>query len=183
MVTNAKTGQVEEIYIPRADGKITVSQQDALKEAIATLEKYVDPGVTEVQISRILEPGEANSVNSGDWHFSFFKSQDGVPVLEQYPDQAYDVSVDPSTGKVNRFQSHTQWKDKIVLPDKSQAVPVKEAVQEYLKVMPLQLAYTLKGVDKENLSEPKLIYVPLSAKENADKHIYLNAITGKVELR
>ncbi|ATO50938.1 peptidase [Brevibacillus laterosporus] len=183
VVTNAKTGQVEQIYIPRADGKITVSQQDALKEAIATLEKYVDPGVTEVQISRILEPGEANPVNSGDWHFSFFKSQDGVPVLEQYPDQAYDVSVDPSTGKVNRFQNHTQWKDKIVLPDKSQAVPVKEAVQEYLKVMPLQLAYTLKGVDKENLSEPKLIYVPLSAKESADKHIYLNAITGKVELR
>jgi len=183
VVTNAKTGQVEEIYIPRVDGKITVSQQDALKEAIATLEKYVDPGVTEVQISQILEPQEANPVNSGNWHFSFFKSQDGVPVIEQYPDLAYQVSVDPSTGKVNGFQNLTQWKDKIVLPDKSQVVPVKEAVQEYLKVMPLQLAYTLKGVDGEKLSEPKLIYVSIGTKENADKHIYLNAITGKVEVR
>ncbi|MDN9009971.1 YcdB/YcdC domain-containing protein [Brevibacillus laterosporus] len=183
VVVNAKTGQVEEINIPRVDGKITVSQQDALKEAVAALEKYVDPGVTEVQISRILEPQEANPVNSGDWHFSFFKSQDGVPVIEQYPDQAYEVSVDPSTGKVNGFENLTQWKGNIVLPDKSQAVPVKEAVQEYLKVMPLQLAYTLKGVDREKLSEPKLIYVSLSAKENADKHIYLNAITGKVEVQ
>ncbi|AUM64604.1 peptidase [Brevibacillus laterosporus] len=183
VVTNAKTGQVEEIYIPRVDGKITVSQQDALKEAIATLEKYVDPGVTEVQISQILEPQEANPVNSGNWHFSFFKSQDGVPVIEQYPDLAYQVSVDPSTGKVNGFQNLTQWKDKIVLPDKSQVVPVKEAVQEYLKAMPLQLAYTLKGVDGEKLSEPKLIYVSIGTKENADKHIYLNAITGKVEVR
>ncbi|AKF95284.1 YcdB/YcdC domain-containing protein [Brevibacillus laterosporus] len=183
VVTNAKTGQVEEIYIPRVDGKITVSQQDALKEAVAALEKYVDPGVTEVQISRILEPQEANPVNSGDWHFSFFKSQDGVPVIEQNLDHAYEVSVDPSTGKVNRFKNLTQWKDKIVLPHKSQAIPVKEAVQEYLKVMPLQLAYTLKGVNGEKLSEPKLIYVSLGTKENADKHIYLNAITGKVEVR
>lgn len=183
VVTNAQTGQVEEIYIPRVDGKITVSQQDALKEAVAALEKYVDPGVTEVQISRILEPQEANPVNSGDWHFSFFKSQDGVPVIEQNLDHAYEVSVDPSTGKVNRFKNLTQWKDKIVLPHKSQAIPVKEAVQEYLKVMPLQLAYTLKGVNGEKLSEPKLIYVSLGTKENADKHIYLNAITGKVEVR
>lgn len=183
VVTNAKTGQVEEIQVPRVAGKITISQQDALKEAIVALEKYVDPGVTEVQISRIVEPQEANPVNSGDWHFSFFKSHDGIPVLEQYPNEAYAVSVDPSTGKVNGFRNNTEWKDKISLPDRSKAIPVKEAVQEYLKFMPLQLAYTIKGIDREKMPEPKLIYVSMSAKEYAEKKIYLNAITGKIEMR
>lgn len=183
VVVDAETGRVVDVTIPRKDTNISVSEQAALKEAIRVLEKYVDPGVTEVQVSQIIKPGEPSPVTSGDWQFEFIKSHDGVPVLQQYPDEAYIVTVDPSTGKANGFLNRTASAEAVALPDKSKAVPVEQAVREYLAYMPLQLAYTIKGVEDEKLAKPKLIYVPMSDKKYADKYIYIDAISGKAVIR
>lgn len=172
--TDANTGQVVGIWIPRADNRITVSQQEAFKEAVRFLETYVDPGVEEIQVSQIIEPAEANPVSSGDWQFEFIKSHEGVPVLEQDTDEAYIVTVDPSTGKANGFVNKTQHREEVTLPEKSGAVPVEQAAQAYLAHMPLQLAYTIKGVEGEELVEPKLIYIPMG-----DEDIRIDAITGQ----
>ncbi|MEJ8547423.1 YcdB/YcdC domain-containing protein [Brevibacillus borstelensis] len=183
VAVDAATGQVVDVSIPRKDTNISVSEQAAFKEAIRVLEKYVDPGVAEVQVSQIIKPGEASPVTSGDWQFEFIKSHDGVPVLQQYPDEAYIVTVDPSTGKANGFLNRTESAEAVALPDKSKAVPVEQAVREYLAYMPLQLAYTIKGVRDEELAKPKLVYVPMSGKEYADKYIYIDAISGKAVIR
>ncbi|WP_232695907.1 YcdB/YcdC domain-containing protein [Brevibacillus daliensis] len=183
VVTDFATGRVIEYWIPRADTKITVSKADALKEAVRFLEKHVDSDVTEVQISQLIEPGEANPVWNGSWGFEFIKSYEGIPVLEQDPDEAYMVSVDPSTGKVDRFYNRTGMKKKVTLPDKQNVVPVQTAVEEYLRVLPLQLTYTIKGVERENLEEPMLIYIPTSDKAHANKYIHIDAVTGKAVIR
>ncbi|RNB79496.1 peptidase [Brevibacillus fluminis] len=176
---DAQTGRVVDITIPRVDHNITVSEQVAFKEAIGFLEKFVDRGVTEVQLSQVIEPGEPNPVSSGSWEFEFIKSHEGVPVLEQYPGEAYIISVDPSTGKVHGFVNRTHMQEAVALPDKSKAVPVEQAVREYLAYMPLQLAYTVKGAMGERLASPKLVYVPMSDSKYADRNITIDAITGK----
>ncbi|MFM1654923.1 YcdB/YcdC domain-containing protein [Brevibacillus sp. B_LB10_24] len=183
VAVDAGTGQVKEISVPRANAKNTVSEQDAFKEAVRLLEKYVDPGVTEVQVSQIIRSGEANPVSSGSWEFEFIKSHDGVPVLEQYPIEAYIVEVDPSTGKAIGFVNRTELREQAALPDKSRVVPVEKAVQEYLAHLPLQLAYTIKGVEGAGQGIPKLIYVPMGDKAYADKTINIDAITGNAVIQ
>ncbi|MET3292961.1 UNVERIFIED_CONTAM: hypothetical protein ABID98_005658 [Brevibacillus sp. OAP136] len=176
---DAQTGRVVDITTPRVDHNNTVSEQTAFKEAIRFLEIYVDPGVTEVQLSQMIEPGEPTPVSSGSWEFEFIKSHDGIPVLEQSPDEAYIISVDPSTGKVHGYVNRTDMQKTVALPDKSKAVPVAQAVREYLTYMPLQLAYTVKGAMGESLTAPKLVYVPMSDSKYADRYINIDAITGK----
>jgi len=183
VVTDAQTGRVTAVAIPRVDAQGRLSQQDAFKEAVRILEKYVDPGVTEVQISQVIEAGKATPVSSGSWEFEFFKSHEGVPVIEQYPNEAYIVRVDPSTGKAIGFFSRTGMKEKGALPDKSKAVSAEKALQEYLRYLPLQLAYTIEGVEGEKLTAPKLIYVPISDRKYANQYIHIDAITGKAVIR
>ena len=182
VITDAETKRVIEVAIPRADTRITVSRQDAFQEAVRLLKKYAGPDAEEVQVSQVIEPGQATPVSSADWQFEFIKSHDGVPVLQQNPDEAYIVTVDPSTGKANGFLNRTDLSIKAALPDKKQAIPVERAVQEYLKILPLQMAYTLKGAGGEKLAEPKLIYLPMN-EAYADHIIQLDAITGKAVIR
>ncbi|USG65020.1 peptidase [Brevibacillus ruminantium] len=182
VVTDGQTGRVIQVEIPRTDTQITVSQQDAFQEAIRVLKTYTDPGVEEVQLSQVIEPGQSTPVSSGDWQFEFIKSHEGVPVLEQNANEAYIVTVDPSTGKANGFLNRTDMTAAVALPDKKRAISVEQAAQAYLNIMPLQLAYTLKGVEGEKLVEPKLIYVPMN-EEYAERIIHLDAITGKAVIR
>lgn len=177
--SNAETGQVTEISIPRADANQTVSQKEAFQEAVRMLEKYADSTVTEVQVSQIVQPVEANPVSSGSWAFEFIKSYEGVPVIEDDPDEAYVVEVDPATGKAIGFSNRTQIREEVALPDKTRAVPVEKAALEYLAHQPLQLVYTIEGVEGEEKGTPKLIYVPISDKANAGQLIRIDAITGK----
>ncbi|MGE5701574.1 MAG: peptidase [Clostridia bacterium] len=181
VTTDANNGRVVEISKPRVDTANTVSEQEARQAALSFLERFIDPGVEEVQLSQVIVSGEGNPVRSGDWEFEFLKSHDGIPVIQEYPNEAYIVTVDPSTGKANGFLRRSEkWEQATDLPDRSKVVSVQEAVAEYVKYLPLQLAYTVRDESGDRLAAPALVYVPMSEERYAEKYIHLDAISGKV---
>ena len=153
VVTDASSGQVVELTVPRQGTSVNTSQKEALDEAVRFLSKYVDPGVKELLLCEVIEAGPGNGyTTSGEWEFKFFKSHQGIPVIERTPLQAYTVTVDPATGKANGFRKDGAFgaarervspAGAVTLPDKNNVVPIETAVQEYLKYLPLQLSYTL----------------------------------------
>ncbi len=193
VTTDARTGQVVQLNYPRVDKKESISEQAALAEATRFLQKYIDTDVDEVQLAKVIAAGPGNGyTSSGDWEFAFFKSHDGVPLLGPNGDDAYTVTVDPSTGKANYFRNspalmygerdalgETAAGQDESLPDKTAAVPVDEAVDEYLKYLPLELAYLVKDQTGHLRETPILAYVPMSSEADATKSFWIDAITGK----
>ncbi len=177
----AETGSVVGLGTPRSNTAVTVKREQAEEAALAFLHKYVDPGVTEVQLAQVIQPGDANPVSSGEWEFRYFMSKGGIPVLDDdNPDPAYSVTVDPSTGKVTKFHNFRETHELVELPASDSIVSKDEAVQEFLRVMPLRLVYLMKDVDRKPLPQPKLAYVPWSGEELANKTVTIDAVTGKI---
>ncbi|MFS0917201.1 YcdB/YcdC domain-containing protein [Brevibacillus sp. 179-C 1.1 NHS] len=177
----AETGSVVGLGTPRSDTKVTVKREQAEAAALAFLHKYVDPGVTEVQLAQVLDAGEANPVSSGEWGFEYFMSKDGIPVLDDdNPNSAYSVTVDPSTGKVTKFHNFRERHELVELPAAGNIVSKDKAVEEYLRVMPLKLVYLIKDVDQKQLTQPKLAYVPWSDEKLANKRMTIDAVTGEI---
>ncbi|WP_429843189.1 YcdB/YcdC domain-containing protein [Brevibacillus sp. FIR094] len=176
-----ETGSVVGLGTPRSNTAVTVNRKQAEEAALAFLHKYVDPGVTEVQLAQVIQPGGANPVSSGEWEFRYFMSKDGIPVLDDdNPDAAYSVTIDPSTGKVTKFHNFRETHDLVELPVSDNIVSKDKAVQEFLRVMPLKLVYLMKDVDRKTLRQPKLAYVPWSNEELANKTVTIDAVTGKI---
>jgi RNA polymerase sigma factor (sigma-70 family) len=194
VTTDARTGQVIQLNYPRADKKDSITEQAALAEATRFLQKYIDTNVEEVQLATVIPAGLGNGyTSSGDWEFCFFKSHDGVPLLDATGGDAYTVTVDPSTGKANYFRNTpalmygarddaggTASMGAESFPDKASVVPVEEAVEEYLKYLPLELAYLVRDVNGQLHETPILAYVPMSSEADAAKSFRIDAVTGKV---
>ncbi|MFF0827070.1 YcdB/YcdC domain-containing protein [Brevibacillus sp. NPDC003359] len=176
----AETGSVVGLGTPRSDTAVTVKRQQAEEAAFAFLHKYVDPGVKEVQLAQVIQPGEANPVSTGEWEFRFFMSKDGIPVQDREQKAAYSVTVDPSTGKVTKFDNYRETHELVELPASDKIISKDKAVEEYLRVMPLKLVYLMKDVDGQKLPQPKLAYVPWSEEKLANKFMALDAVTGKI---
>lgn len=177
----AETGSVVGLGTPRSDTKVTVKREQAEDAALAFLQKYVDPGVKEVQLAQVIEAGEANPVSSGEWGFEYFMSKDGIPVLDDVnPNSAYSVTVNPSTGKVTKFHNFREVLELVELPASDNIVSKDKAVEEYLRVMPLKLVYLMKDVDQKRLAQPKLAYVPWSDEKLANKRLTIDAVTGEL---
>ncbi|MGG4443581.1 YcdB/YcdC domain-containing protein [Brevibacillus fortis] len=176
----AETGSVVGLGTPRSDTAVTVKRQQAEEAAFGFLHKYVDPGVKEVQLAQVIQPGEANPVSTGEWEFRFFMSKDGIPVQDREQKAAYSVTVDPSTGKVTKFDNYRETHELVELPASDKIISKDKAVEEYLRVMPLKLVYLMKDVDGQKLPQPKLAYVPWSEEKLANKFMALDAVTGKI---
>ncbi|UED72967.1 YcdB/YcdC domain-containing protein [Brevibacillus sp. DP1.3A] len=176
----AETGSVVGLGTPRSNAAVTVKRQQAEEAAFAFLHKYVDPGVKEVQLAQVIQPGEASPVSSGEWEFRFFLSKDGIPVQDREQKAAYSVTVDPSTGKVTKFDNYRETHELVELPASDKIISKDKAVEEYLRVMPLKLVYLMKDVDGQKLPQPKLAYVPWSEEKLANKFMALDAVTGKI---
>ncbi|EJL25906.1 YcdB/YcdC domain-containing protein [Brevibacillus sp. BC25] len=176
----AETGSVVGLGTPRSDTAVTVKREQAEEAALAFLPKYVDPGIKEVQLAKVIQPGEANPVSSGEWEFRYFMSKDGIPVQDRGQKAAYSVTVDPSSGKVTKFENYRETHELVELPASDEIVSKDKAVEAYLRVMPLKLVYLMKDVDGQKLAQPKLAYVPWSDEKLALKYITLDAVTGKI---
>ncbi|TQR37954.1 YcdB/YcdC domain-containing protein [Brevibacillus brevis] len=176
----AETGSVVGLGTPRSNTALTVKREQAEKTALAFLHKYVDPGVTEVQLAQVIQPGEANPVSSGEWEFRYLMSKDGIPVQDRGQKAAYSVTVDPSSGKVTKFENYRETHELVELPASDEIVSKDKAVEAYLHVMPLKLVYLMRDADGQKLDKPKLAYVPWSDEKLAFKYITLDAVTGRI---
>ncbi|KZE52869.1 hypothetical protein AV540_09655 [Brevibacillus parabrevis] len=177
---DAKTSQVVGLRVPRTDTQVTVKREQAEQAAVFFLDKYADWGVKEVQLVQVMEPGEANPVSSGNWVFRYVMSKDGIPVLDKGPDAAYEVSVDPATGKVNSFRNWRETHKLIELPSSAEVVSKQKAAESFLRVMPLKLVYLLKDQENEWLDRPRLAYIPWSEEALASNFITIDAKSGEV---
>lgn len=176
----AETGSVVGLGSPRSDTAVTVKREQAEEAALAFLPKYVDPGIKEVQLAKVIQPDETNPVSSGEWEFRYLMSKDGIPVQDRWPKAAYSVTVDPSSGKVTKFENYRETHELVELPASDEIVSKDKAVEAYLRVMPLKLVYLRRDVDGQKLAQPKLAYVPWSDEKLAFKYITLDAVTGKI---
>lgn len=178
--TDKQSGRVMGLRMPRQGSQVTIKRAEAEEAALEMLTKYIDPAVKEVQLAEVVEPGAATPVASGNWGFEFFMSKDGIPVLDKQPNEAYIVTVDPSTGKANGFENRRETDAHVELPDAATVISKEQAVEQYLRAMPLQLVYLLKNEDDEWLDRPILAYIPWSHDENAGKHLHIDALTGEI---
>ena len=178
--TDEQSGRVMGLAMPRQGSQVTIKRAEAEEAALEMLMKYIDPAVKEVQLAEVVEPGAATPVASGNWGFEFFMSKDGIPVLDKQPNEAYIVTVDPSTGKANGFENRRETDVHVELPDAASSISKEQAVEQYLRAMPLQLVYLLKNEDNEWLDRPILAYIPWSHDENAGKHLHIDALTGEI---
>lgn len=176
---DTKTSQVVGLRVPRTDTQVTVKREQAEQTAVFFLAKYADPGVKEVQLAQVMEPGTANPVSSGNWVFRYVMSKDGIPVLDKGPDAAYEVSVDPSTGKVNSFRNWRETHKLTELPSSAEVVSKQKAAESFLRVMPLRLVYLLKDQENDWLDRPRLAYIPWSEEELASSFITIDAKSGE----
>lgn len=98
------------------------------------------------------------------------------------PTGAYTVYVDPATGQVNGFRRIFEpAAASVPYPSKEQAVSVEEAVQSYLAVSPLKLAYLYQRGEGEQQGKLRLVYVPYpyDEKNSAYHAVHIDATTGK----
>ncbi|GIO07165.1 hypothetical protein J31TS6_31930 [Brevibacillus reuszeri] len=178
--TDEQSGRVMGLAMPRQGSQVTIKRAKAEEAALEMLVKYIDPAVKEVQLAEVVEPGAATPVASGNWGFEFFMSKDGIPVLDKQPNEAYIVTVDPATGKANGFENRRETDAHVELPGAASVISKEQAVEQYLRAMPLQLVYLLKNEDNEWLDRPILAYIPWSHDENAGKHLHIDALTGEI---
>ncbi|GED66414.1 hypothetical protein BRE01_01160 [Brevibacillus reuszeri] len=178
--TDEKSGRVLGIEMPRQGNQLTVKREEAQQAALEMLATYIDPAVKEVQLAEVIEPGGATPVSSGNWGFEFFMSKDGIPVLDNEPNEAYIVTVDPTSGKANGFENRRGTESHVELPDATSVISKEKAVEQYLRAMPLKLVYLLKNEDDQWLERPILAYIPWSYDENAGKHLHIDALTGEI---
>ncbi|WP_366919706.1 YcdB/YcdC domain-containing protein [Brevibacillus laterosporus] len=123
-------------------GKGEVSKEKAREKAIRFLEKYLDPWDKEVQLTYSNE-------NEYKHIFRFFKSHQGIPVLQTDSSYlSYSVHVDSATGEVILFIKDSIEKPfvspstkQVKLPDRNAVMSSKMGASQWLRYNPVELVY------------------------------------------
>ncbi|USG65017.1 hypothetical protein NDK47_23300 [Brevibacillus ruminantium] len=137
------------------------SLQQAEKIALAGLAKYLPANVDQVLV-------KSAGQNQGQATFLFAPMYQGVPVL----DESYKVAVEMTSGMVTRIEGDFS-QSSFVLPDKAQALPLKDAAAQFVQNVPLELVYWAK-----DRNEPVLVY---QIRQDTQQPWAIEALTGKID--
>ena len=181
----ADTGQVVGFNLQDEAGrgkKATVSREAAQETAIQFMQKYLDRGVSELEM--FVYPAHEESIP--DWvdrsklegneqrpefHFRFTHTHQGIPVS----DRSYSVTVDGLTGRITGFYDGNS-SSSVALPDSKDVVTAEAAKAEFLKSQPLRLVYLWPEYSGQKAPKPLLVYLP----DYGVSWGYIDALTGKM---
>ncbi|HBC94851.1 MAG TPA: hypothetical protein DCZ10_18615 [Pelotomaculum sp.] len=181
--TIADTGEIVGFGIQDDSGRGkqgTVSKEDAQKTAVQFLQRYLEPGAVELELT--VFPSEENIPAWVDqskltdqmqqrpqFFIQFSETYQGIPVA----DSSHIVRVDALTGKVTDFGIGSR-NASVTLPDSNDAVTADVAKAEYLNRHPLRLVYIWPEYYEQKAPSPQLVYRPVSGERG-----YIDALTGK----
>ncbi|TEB07696.1 hypothetical protein Psch_01251 [Pelotomaculum schinkii] len=181
--TIADTGEIVGFGIQDDSGRGkqgTVSKEDAQKTAVQFLQRYLEPGAAELELT--VFPSEENIPAWVDkskltdqmqqrpqFFIQFSETYQGIPVA----DSSHIVRVDALTGKVTEFGIGSR-NASVTLPDSNDAVTADVAKAEYLNRHPLRLVYIWPEYYQQKAPSPQLVYLPVSGERG-----YIDALTGK----
>ncbi|MGG3872592.1 YcdB/YcdC domain-containing protein [Brevibacillus laterosporus] len=174
VITELSSGRVLQISKVTLKEKWRISKEKAREKAIRFLEKYLDPWDKEVQLTYSNE-------NEYTHIFRFFKSHQGIPVLQTDSSYlSYSVQVDSATGEVILFIKDSFEKPfvsssikQVKLPDRNAIVSPKVGASEWLRYNPVELVYEYVDGGKKT----RLVYRVKERK--VDKNVFIDATTGK----
>ncbi len=191
LTTNGTTGVVEDAVIwddAAIPGK-RISRDDALKKALAVLEKYAAPTSVNVQVklyeplepqklpewvaAAIKEQGGDGPTPDDDYFISVAELNQEVPII----DRKYYLTVSATTGKLTSY-TPVMPSEKVALPEKKPAITIEQAAHVYEQNVPLTLSYIWPYYYGQRAPAPILVY---EVDESAGYH-YVNAITGAYQL-
>ncbi|MGN7471002.1 YcdB/YcdC domain-containing protein [Brevibacillus sp. SAFN-007a] len=165
----------------KKEQKPTISVDEAKKKALATLQPYLDPTVSELTLVTLLQ-GEAipewvdksklkKREEPREFTFFFQGKRSGIPVADEF----YRVVIDQVTGAITELSFHPIPPD-IVLPAATKLVSAQEAKEAYLQGVELELVYSWEQYEDQRAPEPRLVYQP----KQEGSFRFVDATTGKV---
>ncbi|WP_309479137.1 YcdB/YcdC domain-containing protein [Brevibacillus agri] len=170
------------LYLPeRQEQKQKISVDEARKKAIAALQPYLDPAVSELTLFTFrhdeaipdwVDKSKLEKRNEPrEYYFNFQGKRNGIPVSDEF----YRVGIDQVTGAVTGLSFHPIHPD-IALPAATKLVSAQEAKETYQKEVELELVYYWEQYEDQRAPEPKLVY----QRKREDSYRFVDATTGKL---
>ncbi|WP_139491398.1 YcdB/YcdC domain-containing protein [Brevibacillus dissolubilis] len=191
MEVNVEEGRIEGFYrdydMDRADeaNPTLITKEAALETAMKAMEQYLDPSVTQLNVTHMdlpyvvvsnkkgkqtgMEQAQGLSQFSGPAYELVFHPVHQDVVVKDFE---YRIQIDPNSGKITSVKLGSSSYGE--LPPNVRTVSIEQATKTYLKNNPLALKYDLN----EDMDEPTpiLIYMP-----KKDQVYVIDAYTGKAE--
>lgn len=185
LTTDAASDRLIAFHLNLREGqeqKNKISVEEAKKKALAVLQPYLDPAVTELTLFTFAYDDKAIPAwvdksklrPRNEWRtvpFHFEGKRNGIPVSDEF----YQVEIDLVTGAVTELNLHPLHPD-IVLPAATKLVSAQEAKETYQKEVELELVYYWEHYEDQRAPEPKLVYQP----KREGSYRFVDATTGKL---